>query len=478
MRILPRGRRDTDGSRRFLCVSLDGLGLATAGLLICSATFPAFVSGEPIADCPRSVAAYHGDAQRFVCRCGANPDHGYVFGTGVYTDDSMICGAALHEGVISVAGGSVVVEVLPGAERYEASSKNGVKSRAWKAWRRSFKVLASDTQPAAGGEIAGLQSVEDREGSDSRAREDRIREREERAARRNRESARASDDEGLDASDDSRSAAADIVVPASSKWAGLWEGDRWTANGTVEVSLFVGARSWVSIGSRCKGNLQPVRLGETAAEFNFEPAEVTVCKTPGRVTATAKASGGGRDQFGQLTAQIVLDTPSLNFNSLVAKEIPEIAEERFRFYVSDWRNRFVWTDARTPLLESVQAAQKDGMNCVSLASGRLTPQSETYSFGFNTNGNVVGHLMLLGCTGSCKGVTYSVRSTLNLYVDWLKEQYGTPAAFISSGSFMNRKYTIKWRLPVDYDTGEVPDREATVGVAVLSRDPTEYGAGC
>ena len=60
---------------------------------------------------------------------------------GIYTDDSAICVAAVHAGLITVDdGGTVVIEKIAGQETYgEGFTANGVKSLAWpEPWSGSF----------------------------------------------------------------------------------------------------------------------------------------------------------------------------------------------------------------------------------------------------------------------------------------------------------------------------------------------------
>ena len=76
---------------------------------------------------------YDKNGQRFVYTCPPNGAPSIIFGTDIYTDDSPICPAAVHAGLITFAsGGTVTVEVRrPGVNRYTASSRNGVTSRGY-----------------------------------------------------------------------------------------------------------------------------------------------------------------------------------------------------------------------------------------------------------------------------------------------------------------------------------------------------------
>ena len=92
-----------------------------------------------------SPSAYEGwDGSSVVFACPANPygeDVGQIWGTDLYTDDSAICVAAVHAGVITLeAGGLVAVTLAPGRDHYPASSRYGVVSGEWGAWGSSFMV--------------------------------------------------------------------------------------------------------------------------------------------------------------------------------------------------------------------------------------------------------------------------------------------------------------------------------------------------
>ncbi|NXX40143.1 COCH protein, partial [Tricholaema leucomelas] len=67
----------------------------------------------------------------------------YVFGDGVYASLSSICGAAIHSGVITSAGGAVRVQTLPGQENYPAVNANGIQSQVLARWASSFSVTGT-----------------------------------------------------------------------------------------------------------------------------------------------------------------------------------------------------------------------------------------------------------------------------------------------------------------------------------------------
>lgn len=73
----------------------------------------------------------------FHCPPGGAP--GIVWGTDVYTDDSSVCTAAVHMGLITLAGGGTVrIEIGPGKEAFQGSVRHGVASSDYGAWGGSF----------------------------------------------------------------------------------------------------------------------------------------------------------------------------------------------------------------------------------------------------------------------------------------------------------------------------------------------------
>lgn len=80
-----------------------------------------------------------GEVFRYVCP--AHVVSASVWGTGIFTDDSSICNAAIHVGVIQrETGGVVAISIHYGMDSYTASTKNGVTTQSWGAWPGSFIV--------------------------------------------------------------------------------------------------------------------------------------------------------------------------------------------------------------------------------------------------------------------------------------------------------------------------------------------------
>jgi hypothetical protein len=97
--------------------------------------------GVPI-DWGRNYAAEHRgkNGQRFTYSCPGNGrTNERVWGTDIYTDDSSICTAAVHVGLITFAsGGTVTIEIRPDPGSYTSSARNGVTSEGFGGWRGSF----------------------------------------------------------------------------------------------------------------------------------------------------------------------------------------------------------------------------------------------------------------------------------------------------------------------------------------------------
>jgi len=60
-------------------------------------------------------------------------------GVDIYTDDSSVCTAAVHAGLITLAqGGRVVIEIRDGLEAYEGGAANGITTLEYASWPGSF----------------------------------------------------------------------------------------------------------------------------------------------------------------------------------------------------------------------------------------------------------------------------------------------------------------------------------------------------
>jgi hypothetical protein len=121
-------------------------------IVAASGTVPAVEPGGTGWDVGAGLLSGNAGA-RFVVECPAFGSPTEVWGTGVYTDDSSVCGAAALEGRISLAaGGTVTIEIRPGQSAYRGSSANGVTSLAYGAWARSYVLVAASASSGETGE--------------------------------------------------------------------------------------------------------------------------------------------------------------------------------------------------------------------------------------------------------------------------------------------------------------------------------------
>jgi hypothetical protein len=90
---------------------------------------------------PGTLQAYRnriGDVLYFEVTGGVG---GTIWGTDVYTDDSLLATAAVHAGVLRTGQKGVVkVTMLPGQANYLGSTRNGVTSQPYQNWQASYRV--------------------------------------------------------------------------------------------------------------------------------------------------------------------------------------------------------------------------------------------------------------------------------------------------------------------------------------------------
>jgi|GEM_PF-1037714 len=122
------------------------------------------LSGKPAAplasdgDCGRNFRAAGKD--EVTCTCGkAEGPNGVVYGAHPFTADSSICAAARVLGLVGADGGKVTAKAAPGCPNYKALKANGITTRSWANYPKSFtfpakgaaecpKVLPTDTCPS------------------------------------------------------------------------------------------------------------------------------------------------------------------------------------------------------------------------------------------------------------------------------------------------------------------------------------------
>jgi hypothetical protein len=121
-------------------VGAAALGLAACGGAGESAAEEPVEEAPPLADaCPERVQDMRGSAAPFTCSCTAEAaEAGTVWGAGPYSDDSAVCRAAMHAGLLGDEPVNVTINFLPGRDSYTASEANGVQTAEWGGWGGSF----------------------------------------------------------------------------------------------------------------------------------------------------------------------------------------------------------------------------------------------------------------------------------------------------------------------------------------------------
>lgn len=90
---------------------------------------------------PRDQAARK-PGDRFDYTCPPGVTLGQVWGSDVYTDDSMVCSAAIHAGLIKQdSGGTVTVQIGPDRLSYVGSQRNGVRSSNFGNFQYSYTFV-------------------------------------------------------------------------------------------------------------------------------------------------------------------------------------------------------------------------------------------------------------------------------------------------------------------------------------------------
>ncbi|KAG7492888.1 hypothetical protein MATL_G00019300 [Megalops atlanticus] len=94
----------------------------------------------PPIDC--DVRAGKINLPEFIAKCPANcrETKQPVYGSRVFASISSICNAAIHSGIITNAGGRVIVTKTAGQDSYKGSYSHGVRSLSLPKWRDSFII--------------------------------------------------------------------------------------------------------------------------------------------------------------------------------------------------------------------------------------------------------------------------------------------------------------------------------------------------
>lgn len=91
----------------------------------------------------QGISNHRGEyGQRFIVSCIPMGSEYAVWGSNPYTDDSPVCTAGAHMGLINRdMGGEVVIEVRPAQRSFDGVTRNGVTGFSWGPYPGSFRVV-------------------------------------------------------------------------------------------------------------------------------------------------------------------------------------------------------------------------------------------------------------------------------------------------------------------------------------------------
>ncbi|XP_043941220.1 uncharacterized protein LOC122813138 [Protopterus annectens] len=136
------------GRASYQGTSQNGITSSNYGSYPGSFTFRGLLPSSPeMIQCSTRANGFKEENVTVQCPAGCTEQSSSLWGTTVYTEDSMICAAAIHAGVISNSGGVVTVEKLPGQNSYQSSSQNGITSSSYGSYGKSFTFHGLSPMP-------------------------------------------------------------------------------------------------------------------------------------------------------------------------------------------------------------------------------------------------------------------------------------------------------------------------------------------
>ena len=404
-------------------------------LTLLLAAIPSTVAAQEttivVDQCPPTIRLYKQEQLVLQCECHERNTRGNIFGTDTYTDDSRICAAAVHAGVIDASGGIIRVTTEAGRDSYVGSTRNGVRSLDWpRNWPRSFRV-----QPAT--QVTKEISVSP-----------------------------------------SNSSTSYFDGESPEWWRGLWQGGNAGDRHRQPVSLFIGKTSWIRLSRSCRAELFPSSFKEnTKAEFAFSP-KGRDCPPEGKLTLNAKKTRQQPRHPIQETVTVTWEGDSRKYFTPVSKPVTGLPNSPYRYNLGSTDKRFLWIQPTGSETDTRDKLKDVGYKCLFRRTAELSAMRDSYDFRFENYGNVVGgFLAVLNCKGDCKGLSFTPGSSSSVYGQYLGNRFSTLAFLFESKTFFARTYNIAWQMPFDYETGQVT-QTATVSAEVYSRDPADYGEGC
>lgn len=113
------------------------LFVASGALVFVTTTLPV-AAALRMCDLTDAIGKENFVGSSFSCVCPARFPIRNVWGAGIYTNDSDVCSAAKHAGVITEQGGVVTYTMQPAQTSFSGSEANGVSSNFWSQWFSAF----------------------------------------------------------------------------------------------------------------------------------------------------------------------------------------------------------------------------------------------------------------------------------------------------------------------------------------------------
>ena len=82
------------------------------------------------------------NGKSFAYECSPEGTFWQIWGTDTYTDNSSVCTAGVHKGVITrEQGGTVRITIRPARDSYVGTTRNGVTTERYASWDGSYVVV-------------------------------------------------------------------------------------------------------------------------------------------------------------------------------------------------------------------------------------------------------------------------------------------------------------------------------------------------
>jgi LCCL domain len=115
------------------------------------ASAPVVPPALDLGDCPDTASSFE-VGKNYSCSCPASAVDGSpagpVYGSLVYANDSNICSAAVHAGVLKTAtAGAILLKMQESPPVFKSATRNGMKSEVWASAAASAFQFALPANP-------------------------------------------------------------------------------------------------------------------------------------------------------------------------------------------------------------------------------------------------------------------------------------------------------------------------------------------